>query len=90
MSSYLHWHEGLFLQPHHLQRFQRDLQESVVAERNHWTLGRAAERREAPVGRVDPWLELGAAHRGLRGRAGVRVDTLLSPDHLPRAGLSPS
>lgn len=38
MSSWIHWHEGLFLQPHHLQRFQRGLQDSIVLER---TLSRA-------------------------------------------------
>jgi type VI secretion system protein ImpJ len=34
MSSWIHWHEGLFLQPHHLQRFQRGLQESMGIERS--------------------------------------------------------
>jgi type VI secretion system protein ImpJ len=29
----VHWHEGLFLLPHHLQRLQRTLNESVSAER---------------------------------------------------------
>jgi len=29
----VHWHEGLFLLPHHLQRIQRNLDESVSAER---------------------------------------------------------
>ncbi|HEY0791524.1 MAG TPA: type VI secretion system baseplate subunit TssK [Chthoniobacterales bacterium] len=29
----LHWHEGLFLLPHHLQRMQRSAQEAVWAER---------------------------------------------------------
>jgi len=34
MTSLIHWHEGLFLQPHHLQRFQFSLNQSIVAERN--------------------------------------------------------
>lgn len=34
MTSFIHWHEGLFLQPHHLQRFQRSLHAEIVAERN--------------------------------------------------------
>jgi type VI secretion system protein ImpJ len=29
----VHWHEGLFLLPHHLQRIQRNLNESASAER---------------------------------------------------------
>lgn len=29
----VHWHEGLFLLPHHLQRFQRSLNDSDAAER---------------------------------------------------------
>ena len=29
----VHWHEGLFLLPHHLQRIQRSLSESASAER---------------------------------------------------------
>jgi type VI secretion system protein ImpJ len=33
MDMHIHWHEGLFLQPHHLQRMQRSLREQVVAER---------------------------------------------------------
>lgn len=33
MSSWIHWHEGLFLQPHHLQRFQRSFNQGLVAER---------------------------------------------------------
>ncbi len=34
MTSFIHWHEGLFLQPHHLQRFQRSLNDGIVSERN--------------------------------------------------------
>lgn len=34
MTSLIHWHEGLFLQPHHLQRFQSSLNQSITAERN--------------------------------------------------------
>lgn len=30
----IHWHEGLFLLPHHLQRLQRSLNESTSAERH--------------------------------------------------------
>jgi type VI secretion system ImpJ/VasE family protein len=29
MSDYLHWREGLFLQPHHLQQFQRGLHHRI-------------------------------------------------------------
>lgn len=32
-TSPIHWHEGLFLQPHHLQSMQRYLEGSVVAQR---------------------------------------------------------
>ena len=33
MPNQVHWHEGLFLQPHHLQRMQKSLLESTSAER---------------------------------------------------------
>ena len=33
MSLEIHWHEGLFLQPHHLQRMQRNLSTRVADER---------------------------------------------------------
>jgi type VI secretion system protein ImpJ len=33
MPEQIHWHEGLFLQPHHLQRMQRDLQLQTTQER---------------------------------------------------------
>lgn len=33
MSLQIHWHEGLFLQPHHLQRFQKNVFDLVAAER---------------------------------------------------------
>jgi type VI secretion system protein ImpJ len=33
MSVEIHWHEGLFLQPHHLQRLQRGVHDQVCAER---------------------------------------------------------
>ncbi len=33
MDAHIHWHEGLFLQPHHLQRMQRSLRELVLADR---------------------------------------------------------
>lgn len=33
MDAHIHWHEGLFLQPHHLQRMQRSLRELVATER---------------------------------------------------------
>jgi type VI secretion system protein ImpJ len=33
MDTHIHWHEGLFLQPHHLQRMQRSLREAVCSER---------------------------------------------------------
>jgi type VI secretion system protein ImpJ len=37
MSFHVHWHEGLFLQPHHLQRLQRSVYEE--AARNRRLLG---------------------------------------------------
>ncbi len=33
MALEIHWHEGLFLQPHHLQRMQKGVQDQVCAER---------------------------------------------------------
>ena len=33
MPGQVHWHEGLFLQPHHLQCMQRNLTESTATER---------------------------------------------------------
>ena len=33
MSLRIHWQEGLFLQPHHLQRMQRSIEEDVGADR---------------------------------------------------------
>src|SRR6185295_4706473 len=33
MSEHVHWHEGLFLQPHHLQALQRQMQHLVASER---------------------------------------------------------
>lgn len=39
---HVHWHEGLFLQPHHLQIMQRRLQTDIRAARsllNPWTFG---------------------------------------------------
>ncbi len=33
MSLEIHWHEGLFLQPHHLQRMQRSLHDQLCFER---------------------------------------------------------
>lgn len=33
MNGQVHWHEGLFLQPHHLQSLQHQLAESVASER---------------------------------------------------------
>ncbi len=32
MTEQMHWHEGLFLQPHHLQTWQRQLQERFITE----------------------------------------------------------
>jgi len=34
MSLQIHWHEGLFLQPHHLQQLQKGAHDSLVSERN--------------------------------------------------------
>lgn len=33
MSLQIHWHEGLFLQPHHLQRMQKSIHDQFCAER---------------------------------------------------------
>jgi predicted component of type VI protein secretion system len=34
----IHWHEGLFLLPHHLQHLQRSVSESASAERQlNWS-----------------------------------------------------
>ena len=33
MSLQIHWHEGLFLQPHHLQRFQKNIHDLVAMGR---------------------------------------------------------
>ena len=33
MSSHVHWHEGLFLLPHHLQRLQRSVYEEAASNR---------------------------------------------------------
>lgn len=33
MSLFIHWHEGLFLQPHHLQRFQHGVLQQLKSER---------------------------------------------------------
>lgn len=33
MAEQIHWHEGLFLQPHHLQRMQRGLHQKLAEER---------------------------------------------------------
>lgn len=35
MSDMIHWHEGLFLRPQHLQRLQRSLRDLVSSERRH-------------------------------------------------------
>jgi type VI secretion system ImpJ/VasE family protein len=32
----VHWHEGLFLQPHHLQSLQRETLDFLARERRHW------------------------------------------------------
>ena len=38
MSITLHWHEGLFLQPHHFQRFQKSVFDRVSRERSlNWS-----------------------------------------------------
>jgi type VI secretion system ImpJ/VasE family protein len=34
MSLQIHWHEGLFLQPHHLQRFQKNIHDLVAMGRS--------------------------------------------------------
>lgn len=38
MSSRIHWHEGLFLQPHHLQRMQKSLFDTIAEARSlNWS-----------------------------------------------------
>ena len=32
MTEQIHWHEGLFLQPHHLQTWQRQIHDRFTAE----------------------------------------------------------
>ena len=34
MSFQIHWHEGLFLQPQHLQRMQKGVYDAIAAQRN--------------------------------------------------------
>src|SRR5947199_10164282 len=34
MPTHIHWHEGLFLQPHHLQRMQRSILDLTASERH--------------------------------------------------------
>ncbi|MEI9893457.1 MAG: type VI secretion system baseplate subunit TssK [Chthoniobacter sp.] len=34
MSLQIHWHEGLFLQPHHLQRFQKNIYDHIALGRS--------------------------------------------------------
>src|ERR1043166_8515740 len=33
MATHIHWHEGLFLQAHHLQRHQKGVMDTISAER---------------------------------------------------------
>src|SRR4249919_1937247 len=33
MSIKIHWQEGLFLQPHHLQRMQKSIEDDISSER---------------------------------------------------------
>src|SRR5258708_20468522 len=33
MSMKIHWQEGLFLQPHHLQRMQKSVEDEIASER---------------------------------------------------------
>ena len=33
MSTKIHWQEGLFLQPHHLQRMQKSVEDEIASER---------------------------------------------------------
>jgi predicted component of type VI protein secretion system len=33
MSIRIHWQEGLFLQPHHLQRMQKSIEDEAASER---------------------------------------------------------
>lgn len=35
MTAQVHWHEGLFLQPHHLQAMQRQLLQRIASERRY-------------------------------------------------------
>ncbi|MCF6287290.1 MAG: type VI secretion system baseplate subunit TssK, partial [Candidatus Hydrogenedentes bacterium] len=33
MTQHIHWHEGLFLQPHHMQQMQQNIITQIRAER---------------------------------------------------------
>src|SRR5258708_37833054 len=33
MSTKIHWQEGLFLKPHHLQRMQKSVEDEIASER---------------------------------------------------------
>ncbi|GMV25390.1 MAG: hypothetical protein AMXMBFR58_14210 [Phycisphaerae bacterium] len=59
----VHWHEGLFLQPHHLQAFQRQLAETAGVERRFHTA--------YPYGVIDARLSQDALENNL-----VRFDHL--------------
>ncbi|HUS92325.1 MAG TPA: type VI secretion system baseplate subunit TssK [Phycisphaerae bacterium] len=50
MPAHVHWYEGLFLQPHHLQCMQRNLLEAVASERRlgwAWPYGLVEARLSA-------------------------------------------
>ena len=49
MSVKIHWQEGLFLQPHHLQRMQKSIDDILAAERRL----RAVSRR----GKLAYWFD---------------------------------
>jgi type VI secretion system ImpJ/VasE family protein len=53
---HIHWHEGLFLQPHHLQRLQRNVMDSISNERKlAW---------EYPYGIIDMRVSVGDLESG--------------------------
>lgn len=63
MSGTVHWHEGLFLQPHHLQVMQRQFMERQWKERRLW--------RPYPYGLIEARVSAEALENML-----VRVDRL--------------
>jgi len=60
----------------------------VEAEHHQYRIERDSDRRTVPFGHVDPYAEIAFGKR-VRGRVGLRLDTLLVAGQIPRFGLSP-